>query len=606
MTNMPRTTNDAARWGDRLDALRAELQRLQLDGFIVPKADEHQGEYVALRSERLEWLTGFSGSAGKAIVMSGRAALFVDGRYTLQAADQVDTDLFELCHITDYPLTEWMAKHVRPGQRIAYDLWLHTPSQVAALKTACEKAGLELVALEANPIDTIWIDQPSPPISPATTHPETFAGKSSADKRGEIGRVLREQKVDSLVISAPDSIAWLFNIRGNDVPYTPFTLSFALLHSDGRADWFIAPEKLTPDLIGALGPQIHLHPTDKLGPLLDQLAGAGKSVQLDSATIPMWVFQRLQSGGAIVVSDSDPCQLLKAQKNPVELAGMRNAHIRDGKAVCRFLAWLSTNAANGTESEISICDYLEQMRAENELFKGLSFPTISGSGPNGAIVHYRVSQHSNRLLDQNSLLLVDSGAQYLDGTTDITRTIALGIPDAEMRENFTRVLQGHIALATAIFPAGTTGSQLDVLARMPLWQAGLDYDHGTGHGVGAHLSVHEGPQRISKMPNSVALLPGMIISNEPGYYKSGAYGIRIENLIAVRNIGRKTDTGKDMLGFETLTLAPIDRAAINTVMLSDAEIAWVNDYHQRVHTQIDPFLDAETSAWLDHATEPLR
>ena len=589
----------------RLADLRAELSGLELDGFIVPKVDEHQGEYVAARSERLAWLSGFSGSAGSAVVLTERAAIFVDGRYTLQVRDEVEVDLFEPRHLTNEPQTEWISDHLADGQRLGYDPWLHTPAQVARLQAACDKAGAELVAVDINPVDSVWPDQPAAPLAPVVAQPDEFAGQSSADKRRQIAATLSDQGAGALVISAPDSIAWLLNIRGSDVPFTPFALSFALLHGDASVDWFIDAGKPARGLSDHLGTDVRLHGPDRLGDHLDQLAKDGRAVHLNSAATPNWIYLRLKSTGATFVRGEDPCQLAKAQKNPVELAGMRAAHLRDGVALSRFLAWLADAAPGGQESEISIGDYLEKMRAENNLFQGLSFPTISGSGPNGAIVHYRVSEQTNRKLDQGSLLLVDSGGQYLDGTTDVTRTIAIGRPSDEMRDNFTRVLKGHIALATATFPTGTTGSQLDILARLPLWQAGLDYDHGTGHGVGAYLSVHEGPQRISKIPSTVALLPGMIISNEPGFYKTGAYGIRIENLVAVIPSDAGADTGRDMLAFETLTLAPIDRNVINIGMLSADEIAWVNAYHQRVRDQIGPLVDGETSEWLTEVTRAL-
>jgi Xaa-Pro aminopeptidase len=590
---------------DRLAKLRRELADQNVHGFVVPKADEHQGEYVAARSERLEWLSGFSGSAGMAIVLADKAAIFVDGRYTLQALDQTDTDLFEHCHLTSRPPADWIRDNIGEGNTLAYDAWLHIPTQVSRLQSACDQAGADLIALDGNPVDAAWDDQPPAPVAPAVRQENAFSGVTSSDKRHQIADILKETSANALVLSAPDSIAWLLNIRGSDVPFTPFTLSFAVLHDTGEVDWFVDPAKPEDGLSDFLGPDVRLHQPDRLGVHLDQLAKDGKTVHLDYASDPMWIMARLQAGGATIKRASDPCQLVKSQKNSVELDGIRSAHVRDGLAVCRFLAWLNGAAPKGGESEISIGDYLEKMRAENSHFRGLSFPTISGSGPNGAIVHYRVSEHSNRMLDQNSLLLVDSGAQYLDGTTDITRTIALGTPSDEMRDNFTRVLKGHIALASVRFPIGTTGSQLDTLARMPLWQAGLDYDHGTGHGVGCYLSVHEGPQRISKMPSTVALLPGMIISNEPGYYQTGAYGIRIENLVAVRAADQSGDAERAMLEFETLTLAPIDKSALNRDLLTPDEIIWLNSYHQRVLSEIGPLADAQTRAWLEVATAPL-
>jgi Xaa-Pro aminopeptidase len=592
-------------FSDRLAKLRNELEDQKLDGFIVPKADEHQGEYVAPRSERLEWLSGFSGSAGMAIVLSDNAAIFVDGRYTIQVRDEVDAESFEYRHITDEPASAWITENLTKGKRLGYDAWLHTPTQISILQTACDKAGVELIAVSSNPIDTIWEEQPPAPLSPTVPLSDEFTGLSSANKRNSIADILKSRAADALFLSAPDSIAWLLNIRGSDVPFTPFALSFALLHQDGTVDWFIDSRKPIDGMSQFLGTDVRMHEPDQLGDHLDQLANKQQSVHLDFSTDPKWIHQRLVTGGAHIVRGSDPCQLAKAQKNPTELDGVRRAHSRDGVALCRFLSWLSGAIENGGESEISISDQLEDLRKDNNLFQGLSFPTIAGSGPNGAICHYRVSDESNRKLDHNSLLLVDSGAQYLDGTTDVTRTMPLGSPSQEMIDNFTLVLKGHIALATAKFPVGTTGSQLDVLARLPLWQAGLDYDHGTGHGVGCYLSVHEGPQRISKMPNTVALKPGMIISNEPGYYKTDAYGIRIENLVAVVEVPKSPDAERDMLEFETLTLAPIERSTINIDMLTDDEISWIDRYHQRVRDEIGPSLDDEAKTWLDAATQPL-
>ena len=592
-------------YSDRLARLRKELHRQNVQGFIIPKADEHQGEYVAPRSERLEWISGFSGSAGMAIVLNNEAALFVDGRYTIQVRDEVSASDFEYRHISDEPASGWIIENLGHNDQLGYDPWLHTPAQVTVLQTACDRAGARLVALTANPVDAVWDDQPPAPVTPAVPLPDEFSGQTSADKRSGMAALLKDKDADALVLSAPDSIAWLLNIRGTDIPFAPFCLSFALLHQDGSVDWFVDPGKPVKGLDEFLGQDVRLHDPDQLGAHLDRMASDKKSVHLDFNTAPMWIYQRLKSAGAGIVKGSDPCQLAKARKNTTELDGIRNAHDRDGIALCQFFNWLEDTIPRGGESEISISDHLEHLRANNNLFQGLSFPTIAGSGPNGAICHYRVSEQSNRPLDKDSLLLIDSGGQYLDGTTDVTRTVALGTPAAEMISNFTLVLKGHIALATARFPLGTTGSQLDVLARMPLWKAGLDYDHGTGHGVGCYLSVHEGPQRISKIPNSIALEPGMIISNEPGYYKTGAYGIRIENLVAVIVSPKKPSDERDMLEFETLTLAPIDRSLINTAMLSEEEITWVDAYHQRVRKTIGPSLDEPSRTWLDTATQPL-
>jgi len=590
---------------ERIKALRSELAKIGVDGFIVPRTDAHQGEYVSLNCERLAWITGFTGSAGSAVVLTDKAALFVDGRYTLQAKDQVDDQIFEICHMIDMSATEWVAASMAVGAKLAYDPWLLTPNQVKGFQTACKKAGAELVAIDTNLIDVAWTNRPQDPISPIIPHTDIYTGNPSAEKRLAIGKQVSEQGIDTVFLSAPDSIAWLFNIRGADVPYTPFALSFALLNADGTADWFVDPRKLTKAVKKHLGNGVVIRAPHELGDALQALGAQKATVRLSPGEHPAWVFQQLESAGGKVNHGTDPCQLIKAVKNQTETTGMRNAHTRDGAAVCRFLAWIDGNASGGQISELSASDQLELFRRENDLFRGLSFPTIAGSGPNGAIVHYRVTERSSRTLDHNSLFLVDSGAQYLDGTTDITRTIAIGTPTGEMRRNFTLVLKGHIALAQACFPVGTTGSQLDVLARSHLWSAGLDYDHGTGHGVGAHLSVHEGPQRISKMPSTVALQPGMVISNEPGYYKEAAFGIRIENLVCVCTRNDIDGAERPMLGFETLTFAPIDRRVIETEILTDAEIAWLDAYHSEVLAKIGPQLADKDLDWLKAAAAPL-
>ena len=593
----------------RLAALRAELAKRGLDGFVVPHADEHQGEYLPARAERLAWLTGFDGSAGAAVVLADKAALFVDGRYTLQVKAQVDAVLYSFHHLIDEPPAKWIEETLPSGAKLGYDPWLHTDHEVKRLKTAVEKAGGELVACAENPIDAVWQDQPPPPLSPVLAQTDDFAGQASAAKRQEMAEALRKAGAEAAVITQPDSIAWLLNVRGGDVSHTPLPLSFALLRDDATTDWFIDRRKVTPGLEGHLGNAVSLHQPDELGPALDALGTAGKRVLADPSTAAAWLFERLADSGATLVRAADPCQLPKARKNDVELDGTRRAHRRDGAALARFLAWLAAEAPrraeNGGISEIEAADKLQGFRRENEHYRDLSFDTISGAGPNGAIVHYRVTGETNRRLGAGELYLVDSGAQYLDGTTDVTRTIAVGEPTAEMRRHFTLVLKGHIALATARFPAGTSGSQLDTLARLPLWQAGLDYDHGTGHGVGSYLGVHEGPHRVSKMPNRVGLEPGMILSNEPGYYKTGAYGIRIENLVTVVELPRVEGGERDMLGFETLTLAPIDLGLVEPSLLSAEEIAWLDAYHARVREAIGPQLDAETAAWLTEATRPL-
>ncbi len=584
---------------ERIAALRRELARRNLDGFVIPRADEHQGEYVARRAERLAWLTGFTGSAGVAVALREAAAIFVDGRYTLQVGHEVDTAVFRPLHLIEMPPHRWLAETLPEGARLGYDPWLHAIEGVERLRAACARAGALLVACEDNPVDAVWRDQPPAPLGPVVPQDEAFAGRAAADKRREIAAALAADKVAAAVLTAPDSIAWLLNVRGNDVPYTPLPLSFAIVHADRRVEWFVDRRKLAPAIAGHLDAEVTVRDPAELGAGLDALAG--RRVRVEAATTPAWIADRLQAVEAEVDRGADPCALPKACKNPVELDGMRAAHRRDGAALVRFLAWLSRAAPGGGLAEIAAADRLEAFRADNERFAGLSFPTISGAGPNGAIVHYRATPASQRVLEPGALYLLDSGAQYLDGTTDVTRTVAIGAAGAEERRRFTLVLKGHIAVATARFPAGTTGSQLDVLARRALWGDGLDYDHGTGHGVGSFLSVHEGPQRISKVGNPVALRPGMVLSNEPGYYKTGAYGIRIENLVAVRE---ETVPGAErpMLGFETLTLAPIDLALVERALLDDAEAAWLNDYHARVREILTPLLDSETAAWLAAAT----
>jgi Xaa-Pro aminopeptidase len=587
---------------ERLAALRAELSRRGLDGFLIPRADEHQGEYVAPSAERLFWLTGFSGSAGQAVVLAERAAIFVDGRYTLQAEREVDTELFEPRHMTEQPAGDWLAEHLKGG-RLGYDPWLHTADQVARLARALKAVGTELVPAEPNPLDSVWTDRPAPPDDPAVPHAPAFAGKPSIEKRAEVAEELRRQGAQAAVLTLPDSIAWLLNVRGMDVPHTPLVLSFALIDAQGAVQWFVDPAKIGPEVETHLGTGVRLRRPADLAEAL--AAQTGRTVIADPATAAQWVFARLEEAGAEILRADDPCLLPKACKNPVELTGTRAAHRRDGAALTRFLAWLSAEAPKGGVRELAAAERLHDLRAAGEHFRDLSFDTISGSGPHGAVIHYRVTPETDRELGSGELYLVDSGAQYLDGTTDVTRTVAIGAPSAEMRRRFTLVLKGHIALATARFPEGTSGSQLDSLARRPLWEEGLDFDHGTGHGVGSYLSVHEGPQRISKMPNRVALKPGMIVSNEPGYYKRGAYGIRIENLVAVTPAEPRQEDERKMLAFETLTLAPLDRHLIETDLLTVAERDWVDAYHARVRAALAPLLEGEDRAWLEAATAPL-
>ncbi len=577
---------------DRLTKLRAQLKAQKLDGFIVPHNDEFQNEYLPPNAERLAYITGFTGSAGTAIVMMDKAVLFADGRYTIQAENQLAKDQFELAHLIENPPDEWLAHTLKPGMQFGYDPWLHTPKQVEKLEAVVEKAGAQLVAVRDNPVDAIWDHRPPASAAPIHLHPLEFAGESTQTKRTMLGEKLRSDYVDAAIITDPASIAWLLNIRGGDVPHNPVALSHAILHEDGAVDWFVDPAKRGNLHIEG----VRVHSCADFSTLLGDMMG--KRVLADPATAASAVFERLRAGGAEIVRGPDPCALPKACKNAVELGGSRAAHARDGAALSNFLAWLA-DADHANLTELDIVAKLEKFRAASNLYRGPSFDTIAGSGPHGAIVHYRADETSNRALDENNLLLLDSGAQYQDGTTDITRTIAIGTPRHDMREMFTLVLKGHIALATIRFPVGTSGGQLDVLARQFLWTRGLTYDHGTGHGVGSYLSVHEGPARISGKGDPVALQPGMILSNEPGYYETGEYGIRIENLITVK----KAEDG--YLEFETISLAPIDRSLIIADMLTRSERTWVNQYHARVQATLTPLVDATTAAWLKTVCEPL-
>ena len=590
---------------ERVEKLRQELAREGLAGFLVPRADEHQGEYVPPRAQRLAWLTGFSGSAGLAVILADAAAIFVDGRYTLQVLDETPGDVFEHHHVTESPPAEWLRLRLRQGDRLGYDPWLHTIESVERLQAACGKAGATLLPVARNLVDRIWDDQPPPPRGPIVPHDLKHAGRASPDKRREIAELLAKDAVDAAVLTAPDSIAWLLNVRGSDVAHTPLPLAFAVVHRDATVDLFVDPAKLAPGVQEHLGEGVRILAPDALGHALDGLGAARRTVQADASSTAAWIVERLARAGATIARGADPCLLPKATKNDVELAGARSAHEKDGIALSRFFAWLAREAPSGRLTEISAAARLDALRAEEPLFRDVSFPTISGAGPNGAIVHYRATARTDRRIEPGMLYLVDSGAQYLDGTTDVTRTVAIGPPTAEQRDRFTRVLRGHIALATARFPKGTTGSQLDALARAPLWDAGLDYDHGTGHGVGSYLSVHEGPQRISKVGNSVALRPGMIVSNEPGYYKTGAYGIRIESLVVVVPVSAPPGGEVTLYGFETLTLAPIDRALVDRALLAPGELAWLDAYHARVRDAIAPRVDPETAAWLADATRSL-
>jgi Xaa-Pro aminopeptidase len=590
---------DAKGGAARAEALRGELKRRGLDGFIVPRADEHQNEYAPASAERLLWLTGFSGSAGVAIVLMDEAAIFVDGRYTLQAPEQVDVQVFAPKHLIDDPPTSWIEKHLKRGGRLGYDPWLHTPDAVERFALACKNVGGELVAVADNPIDAIWADRPSEPLGAVSRRRADLNGENAATK---IARVQEALKSDGLVISDAHNVAWLFNIRGADVAHTPLPLSFAFMPATGKPSLYLDGRKLTNSLRHYLSELADISEPGRLVADIEALGAAGKRIAFDAATAPARLGQALQAAGGKVEIGVDPVTLLKAAKNRVELEGARAAHLRDGAAVARFLAWFDREAPKGKLDEIVAAQALETFRRETGALKDVSFPTISAAGPNSAIPHYRVNEASNLRIGRG-IFLIDSGGQYEDGTTDITRTIAVGRPSAEMRDRFTRVLKGHIAIARAVFPKGTSGAQIDAFARAPLWAAGLDFDHGVGHGVGSYLSVHEGPQRIAKT-GVTALAPGMIISNEPGYYAAGRFGIRIENLVVVEE--RKiAGAERAMYGFETITFAPIDLRLVERKLLDRGEILWLDAYHARVRKVLSPLVDRETRAWLKIATRSL-
>ncbi len=603
----------------RVAALRGELARTGLDGFIVPISDEHMSEYVGGYAQRLAWLTGFGGSAGMAAVLTAPppgsvgAAIAVDGRYELQVRDQVPAALFDPVDTPAGSLADWLAAHVRPGQRIGYDGWLHGAPWVERMAAALAQVDAALVPVAANPVDAVWTDRPAPSPAPLSVQPDAVAGQSSAEKRARMAEWLQAHRLDAVVITALDSVAWTFNIRGADVDRTPVALAFTLLHADGTAQLFVDDAKLTGPVRAHLGNAVSTAPYAAFASALDTLAG--KRVAVDPERTVAAIVDRLTAAGAVVVAERDPAILPKAIKNAVEIAGIRAAHLRDGTALTRFLHWVGDAAPAGGIDELGAAARLAAFRQDNapagtaDALVDLSFDTISGAGPNGALMHYRVNPETNRPLETGTLYLVDSGGQYRDGTTDVTRTIAIGVPTDEMRRRFTQVLKGHIALATAIFPAGTRGSQLDCLARMHLWADGVDYGHGTGHGVGHFLAVHEGPQRIAKPAGGQAgtdepLRAGMILSNEPGYYKPGAFGIRIENLVVV--VERALPGAEQpMLGFETLTLAPIDRALIDIELLTGPEQRWIDTYHADVRSRVGARLDAGDRAWLDTACAPL-
>ena len=590
--------------GPRVAALRTELARRGLTGFIVPNSDRHQNENVPASEQRLTWLTGFTGSAGVAIVLMERAVLFVDGRYTLQAREQVDTSLFAIEHLVETPPDRWIEENLTAGDRLGYDPWLHTVEGAERLSKACAAVGAKLVAVEPNPIDGIWTDRPAPPLGAVTLHDVGFAGEAADEKLARIRAEVAKLRADALVVSDPHAVAWAFNIRGADVPHTPLPLAFAIVPQAGRPSLYIDGRKLSNDIRSCLEALADVREPSDFVHALEALGRRKNTVRLDQATAADALARLITSHDGKVTRAPCPIALMKSVKNEVEIAGARAAHIRDGAAVTRFLAWFDREAPRGKLTEIDAVAALESFRRDTGLLKDISFPTIAGAGPDGAIVHYRVTIKSNRVIAPGELFLIDSGGQYEDGTTDITRTIVVGTATGEMRDRFTRVLKGHIAIARALFPEGTSGAQLDSFARQFLWAQGLDFDHGTGHGVGSYLSVHEGPARISKL-GTTALKPGMILSNEPGYYKIGEYGIRIENLVLVVRAAAVPGAEKPLNAFETLTLAPIDRRLIVAEMLTPEETAWIDRYHARVLEALSPLLDTDNRAWLTAATRPL-
>lgn len=589
---------DPAKVAPRLKALRAEMKKAHVDAFLVPRADAHRGESVPPGEARLAWLTGFTGSAGLAIIGTKAAALFVDSRYTLQAPAQTDTDLIEIVEVPPTKSANWIRDNLPEKAKVAFDPWLHTPGEIASLRKKLEDyASLEPVQ---NFIDVIWTDRPGAPTSEIEFLGHNRSGKTASEKLADLQQTLTAAEADALVLTLPESICWLFNMRGRDVPNTPFVLGFAIIPAVGEPKLFLAPDKLTPQTAAALEAIADLSPKDSFADALIAVGAKHQKVWVDPTSAPDAVTEILTEAGATLIEKTDPVLAPKAKKNDAELAGMREAHKIDGVALAKFLAWFDAEAPDGKLTEIDIVAKLEAFRREDETLVDVSFDTISGAGSNGAIIHYRVTENTNRTLKHGELMLVDSGGQYLSGTTDITRTMFTGAATPEQKDRYTRVLKGMISISTVRFPKGTSGAQIDILARQHLWQAGVTYNHGTGHGVGAFLAVHEGPIGISPR-YTLPLESGHIISNEPGYYKAGEYGIRIENLVHVI----ESDVAKGYLEFETLTLAPIDKRLIDQSLLSTAEIDWLNAYHARVFKEIGPKLTDKDKAWLEDATRPL-
>ena len=583
----------------RLDALRQSLHDQGIDGFLVPRADEHQNEYVPAHAERLAWLTGFTGSAGLALILPLHAALCIDGRYTLQARQQIDLNCFDPLDYTHSAINEWLQKHLTAGMKIGFDPLLITPQQFDRLNAYVTACGATLIALERNPIDHLWHDKPPTSISPLVIHPQRYAGEQTHKK---LKRVYADLKGNTLLMSDPHNVCWLMNIRGNDVAHTPLVMSYAILREGEKPRLYIDPHKLTTETRSYLETFATLCAPHQLRDDCASYVHKDGHIILDQATCSHAIYAYLQNQNAAIKLEQDPVTLLKAKKNKTEIKGAIKAHLRDGAALTSFLHWLSITAPKKKVTEIDAAEALEHFRRSTKKLKDISFPTISGFGANGASPHYRVTRSSNARLGKG-FYLIDSGAQYEDGTTDVTRTIALSPPTQLMRAHYTRVLKGHIAIARAIFPRGTSGAQIDAFARAPLWEIGEDFDHGTGHGVGSYLSVHEGPQRISKL-GTIALEEGMILSNEPAFYKEGAYGIRLENLIYVAKYDAHQGS-RDMLHFKNLTLAPFDRHSINKKLLTPDEKKWLNDYHAHVRQALSPLLDTAARAWLKKATQKI-
>jgi Xaa-Pro aminopeptidase len=590
--------------GERVKTLQRELKSRRLKGFLVPHNDEHQNEFLPASAERLAWLTGFTGSAGVAVVLDKAAALFVDGRYILQARAQTDQTVFEVLQTPEAKPSRWIAEQLNKGATIGYDPALHTIKEIERLTEALAKSGIKLNPVDSNLIDLIWQDRPKPPPAPVVPHSIEYAGRNAFDKIRDVQAQLKEENVDAVLLTLLDSIAWLFNIRGGDLKHTPVALAFAIVPATGHPTLFIDPAKIGDNVRGELRELIDLAEPAALTEKLKALAEAGARVRLDPETAPIKFAQILKADGVQFVPGQDPCVAPKAIKNAVEIKGAHTAQLRDGVAMARFLAWLDEVAESGKIDEVAAAMKLEDCRRESGQLKDISFDTISAAGPNGAIVHYRPTTKSKRALQTGTLYLIDSGAQYRDGTTDVTRTVAIGTPSQEMRRQYGMVLIAHFAIAPARFPMGTRGQDLDPFARRPLWDAGLDFDHGTGHGIGSYLSVHEGPQRLSRL-GTVELESGMILSNEPGLYREGQYGIRLENLVLVTPPAPIQGGTREMMGFETLTLVPFDRRLIDPKQLLPWELAWLNAYHARIRREIEPILLSDDRAWLRHATAPI-